>query len=66
MTTGPTGDKLFGVKAVAETFNICSRGVWRMVSRGELPQPVHVGRSARWFASDIERYMERLREGVRK
>jgi excisionase family DNA binding protein len=60
------GDRFLSVKKVAELLSICSRGVWRLVNRGEIPQPVHVGRAARWYESDIQRYMHELRDRGRQ
>jgi predicted DNA-binding transcriptional regulator AlpA len=58
-----SGDCLKSVKWVAERLGICSRGVWRLVARGELPQPVHVGRASRRYVSDVEDFMRKLGEG---
>lgn len=49
------------VMAVAERFDVSTRSVWRAVARGELPQPCHVGRSARWPESEIDEFIQRLK-----
>jgi predicted DNA-binding transcriptional regulator AlpA len=59
----PTGGnmQLINVKKVAAMLDICTRGVWRLVARGELPQPKPVGRRAkRWRLVDIQAYIRRI------
>ena len=41
---------------------VCARTVHRLVAAGELPPPAKVGRASRWFMSEIDGYMERLRQ----
>lgn len=36
------------VREVARLLGISVRTVWRLVAAGDLPQPVRVGRAARW------------------
>jgi len=55
-------DKLLDVTEVALKFNISKRSVWRAVARSELSPPVRIGRSARWFPSDIASFEQGLRE----
>jgi excisionase family DNA binding protein len=52
--------ELLRVGEVAAMLAICERGVWRLVARAELPQPLKVGRSARWRMQDVQAYIERL------
>jgi len=55
-------DKLISVKQVAEVLGCSEREIWRMVQDGELPRAVRRGHSARWFCSDIEGYLQKLKE----
>ncbi len=48
---------LLSVKQVAELLALSSRTVWRLVSAGELPEPVRIGRAARWRMEDIEEFV---------
>jgi predicted DNA-binding transcriptional regulator AlpA len=51
-------------KEVAGLLAICTRGVWRLVARGELAQPVRIGqRSVRWRMKDVQAYIERQEQG---
>ncbi len=51
---------LLSVKQVADLLAMSSRTVWRLVSAGELPQPVRIGRAARWRQEDIEEFVVEL------
>ena len=48
---------LVDVRGAAQMLAISPRGVWRLAKTGELPQPVHVGRSARWRVADLLSYI---------
>ena len=52
---------LFDVVAIANIYKISSRSVWREVARGNLANPVRIGRCARWFAEDLKAFEEKLR-----
>ena len=56
------GMNLLSVKKVAEMFDLSVRQIWRLVAAQQFPQPVHVGHAARWRWSDIEGYMQQLKE----
>lgn len=60
MTT--TLEEMLDLHAVAKLLGIDERSVWRRVADGTLPKPVKIGRSVRWFASDIANFQKRLRE----
>ena len=53
---------MFDVKAMAREFYINQRTVWRLVSRGEFPPPVRIGRCRRWFATEVVAVKRRLLE----
>ena len=55
------GDKLISVKQVAETLGRSERQIWRMVQDAELPGPVRMGHSSRWYWSEIEGYLQQLK-----
>jgi predicted DNA-binding transcriptional regulator AlpA len=56
------GDQLLCIKDVAVRLAVCTRTVERLVAKGELVPPVKVAKSSRWFFSDVEAYMEKLRQ----
>ena len=47
-------DKLLNVHEVAEWLGVSDPTVRRLVAKGELPQPIRLGRLVRWRAKDIE------------
>lgn len=55
-------DGLIDAPTAAGRFCVSVRTFWRMVSSGLVPQPVRVGRLARWFRSEIDETLTRLRE----
>lgn len=46
--------ELLSVEEVGQMLGISSRTVWRMVSAGEIPEPVKIGGSTKWRRSDIQ------------
>ena len=54
-------DGLLKITEVGKLLASSTRHVWRLIAKGELPQPVHVGRSARLFRADVEAYLKTLR-----
>ncbi len=54
-------DLLLSVNEVAELLSVSPRSVWRFAAAGKLPRPLRVGgRSARWRASEIQRFLDQL------
>lgn len=42
---------------VADRLKISVRGVWRQVSKEQMPKPIYIGRLARWPLSTIREWM---------
>lgn len=55
------GEALMDLPTVARTLAVSTRTVHRLIAAGLLPHPAKVGRASRWFASDIARFLARLR-----
>jgi excisionase family DNA binding protein len=52
---------LLTVQEVADRLNVSVRTVYRLLSRGELPQPVRFNRKlVRWKRCDMDRYIDSL------
>jgi excisionase family DNA binding protein len=49
---------LFKDSQVATELGVSRRKVWAMLSAGQMPAPVRMGRSVRWRESDIHRWVE--------
>lgn len=50
--------ELLTVGDVAKMLRVSSRSVWRMKSRGEIPEPVRLGGNVRWRKGDILKWIE--------
>ncbi len=57
---GGTVTVLLRVEQVALMLSVSKRTVWRLVSGGQLPQPVSIGRCKRWKQTDVEQFVEGL------
>ncbi|WP_309385622.1 helix-turn-helix transcriptional regulator [Cerasicoccus frondis] len=57
-----TEDKLVPIGVIAKRLGISTRAVYRLVARGDFPKPVKVGGATRFYWSDLEHYLNRLRE----
>ena len=55
-------NRLIDFKEVAHLFgDVSERSVRRLIARGDLPQPVRVLSSPRLYYSDVQTYLERLK-----
>lgn len=69
---GHSQPRMIDVREVATILSISTRSVWRLVSRGDLPQPIRLGRTVRWRSTDIDRWIEdkvnanRITDGLRR
>jgi excisionase family DNA binding protein len=55
-------ERLLSLPEVARILGVCVRSVTRSIDRGELPRPVRVGHAVRLFKSDVDSYLQGLRE----
>jgi excisionase family DNA binding protein len=62
LNTSGSDEVLLSLSEAAAILGVCVRSVRRSIDRGELPKPVRVGRAVRMFKSDIDTYLQRLRE----
>jgi len=51
---------LLGIEGVVDIVSLSKRTVWRLVSAGEFPAPVKVGRASRWRVADIRQWVDSL------
>ena len=54
-------DRVMRLPEIAKALGVCVRSVRRMTDRGELPRLVRVGRAVGLMQSDIEAFLERMR-----
>ena len=50
--------ELLKVNELASRLGIGERTVWRMVSTGQFPAPIRLGRCARWRWKTVEQWLE--------
>ncbi len=60
--SGPKeGHDLLTSQQVADRLAVSVRTLWRLLARGDLPQPIRYNRKlVRWKAADVERYLTAL------
>ncbi|GHC13900.1 helix-turn-helix transcriptional regulator [Cerasicoccus arenae] len=58
-------EKLVPIGTIAKRLGISTRAVYRLVARGEFPKPVKVGGATRFYWSDLEQYLNQLRQQQR-
>lgn len=49
--------RLLSIGAVAERLGVSPRAVSKWTAAGRLPAPVRIGRTVRWRAADIDRFV---------
>lgn len=48
---------LMDARDVSRRLSVSTRTVWRLLSAGQLPKPVRIGRSVRWRREIIEEWI---------
>jgi excisionase family DNA binding protein len=51
--------RMITVDQLAEILHVSTRTVWRLVSGGQLPQPLRFGRNVRWNYAVVRTWIER-------
>jgi len=49
---------LLSVRALAHMLDVSTRGVWRLLDAGRMPQPLKIGRSVRWRREAIQEWID--------
>jgi excisionase family DNA binding protein len=55
-------ERFIGLRELAETLDVTTRTVYRHIQSGLIPKPVKIGHSVRFPVSDLEAYIERLKQ----
>ncbi len=55
-------DDLISLPHAATRLDISVRGLYRLIASNELPPPVKIGGSSKLFESDLNTYLNRLKE----
>lgn len=51
-------DRLVSVRDAASVYGCSVATVWRRVASGNMPRPIKIGGSTRWFESEILEHIE--------
>ena len=57
LTMDPKQSATMTARETAAALSISERHLWSLVSRGELPQPIRLGRAARWNRAALEQFL---------
>lgn len=57
MTNDRSGDRLLTVAETAARLGVCARQVFNLTAAKRMPAAVRLGRSTRWRASDLDRFI---------
>ncbi|KFD24828.1 helix-turn-helix transcriptional regulator [Yokenella regensburgei] len=59
--TGLLSDKLVDMVFITEFTGLSDKWFYKLISLGEFPKPIKLGRSSRWLKSEIEAWvLERI------
>ncbi len=50
--------KLISVQELSSMLGMSKRTVWRLLSAGQVPQPVRIGRNTRWRLDQIVQWID--------
>lgn len=51
------GERLLTVRELAARLGISTRQAWKLLAAGRLPAPLRLGRSVRWRAATVDRWI---------
>ncbi|MGB0372973.1 MAG: helix-turn-helix transcriptional regulator [Opitutales bacterium] len=54
-------ESLISLKTVASRLSLSTRAVYRLIASGNFPRPVKVGGATRFYSSDLDAYLSRLK-----
>ncbi|MDX4945931.1 helix-turn-helix transcriptional regulator [Providencia manganoxydans] len=58
MKTSLLDDQLVDIKFITEFTGLTDKWFYKLIKEGEFPKPIKLGRSSRWFKSEIEQWLE--------
>jgi excisionase family DNA binding protein len=50
--------QLISAEELSAMLGMSKRTVWRLLSAGQIPQPVRIGRSTRWRLDEVRRWID--------
>lgn len=61
LMNSPNPETLISLKTVASRLSLSTRAVYRLIAAGDFPRPVKVGGATRFYSSDLDAYLSRLK-----
>ncbi|WP_410676487.1 helix-turn-helix transcriptional regulator [Citrobacter braakii] len=60
MNTSPAllNDKLVDMAFITEFSGLSDKWFYKLISEGQFPKPIKLGRSSRWLKSEVETWMK--------
>lgn len=58
MKTSLLDDQLVDIKFITEFTGLTDKWFYKLIKEGEFPKPIKLGRSSRWFKSEIEQWLK--------
>lgn len=58
-TTGLLSDKLVDMVFITEFTGLSDKWFYKLISLGEFPKPIKLGRSSRWLQSEVESWVQK-------
>ncbi|MGL5954755.1 MULTISPECIES: helix-turn-helix transcriptional regulator [Providencia] len=63
MKTSLLDDQFVDMKFITEFTGLTDKWFYKLIKEGEFPKPIKLGRSSRWFKSEVEQWLkERIQE----
>lgn len=51
-------DQLVDIKFITQLTGLTDKWFYKLIKEGEFPKPIKLGRSSRWFKSEVEQWLE--------
>ena len=58
MKTSLVDDQLVDIKFITEFTGLTDKWFYKLIKEGEFPKPIKLGRSSRWFKSEVEQWLK--------
>ncbi len=58
MKTSLLDDQLVDIKFITQFTGLTDKWFYKLIKEGEFPKPIKLGRSSRWFKSEIEQWLK--------
>ncbi|ENC24347.1 prophage CP4-57 regulatory family protein [Escherichia coli P0299438.7] len=57
-STSLLNDKMVDMKFITEFTGLTDKWFYKLISEGQFPRPVKLGRSSRWMQSEVEKWVQ--------